>query len=92
LTGINLNDTQKGDMVIISPFLLPKFRVYHFSPAFCSALTSRFPAYFSNFSRENWGFILSTSETEKAPLPVWSRQTETIPTNSPEILQWKTTK
>ena len=39
-------------MVIISPFLLPTFRVHHFRSAFLSALTSRFPAFFKFLKRK----------------------------------------
>ena len=64
---------------------------HHFSPAFRSALTSLFSACFSNFSRENWGFILSTSATAEALLPAGSRQTETIPPISLGVLRCETT-
>jgi hypothetical protein len=39
-------------MLFISPFLLPTFRVHHFSSAFLSALTSRFPAFFKFLKRK----------------------------------------
>ena len=65
--------------------------LHHFSPAFRSALTSLFSVCFSNFSRENRGFILSTSAAAEAPLPVGSRQTETIPPISLGVLRCETT-